>query len=94
MPGLTLLSLIFTIGWTIAGLFLYYSSELYEAIREIAINTRKDSSETGKPQPRRSEYNGLLTLASLTKVFGVIIIVLAWLNFISGQVSTSRPGFF
>jgi len=94
MPGLTLLSLIVTIGWTIVGLFLYYSSELYEAIREIAINTRKDSSETGKPQPRRHEYNGLLTLASLTKVFGVIIIVLAWLGFISGQVSTSRPGFF
>jgi len=94
MPGLTLLSLIMTIGWTIAGLFLYYSSELYEAIREIAINTRKESSDLGKPQPRRHEYNGLLTLASLTKVFGVIIIVLAWLGFISGQVSTPSYNLF
>jgi hypothetical protein len=95
MAGLAIIAgLIVPVAWTIAGLILFYSSEIYEAIREIAMNTRKDSAGAAASKPNQHSYNGLLKLATLARVFGVIILVLAGGVFLIGLSAVSGQSYF
>ena len=77
--------------YTIIGLMIFFASEIFTAIREIALNSRKKTDSDGNSQSStQGEYNGLITASVLIKIIGVIIIIMVWVVFFFA-VSISTP---
>ena len=63
------------IVYSFIGLVLYYSGEIFIAIREIALNTRDKSASN------KENYGGLELLQRLLRILGIMTIVGAWIVF-------------
>jgi hypothetical protein len=66
------------VGAIIIGMFIIAGGQLFLAIREIALNTRKMSSS-----PEGDQYNALKILAKIAVIIGVIVIVIGATAFVS-----------
>ena len=76
-----LVTFIGAVIYTIIGLMIFFSGEIFTAIREIALNSRAKIDSNSNTDSSSNEYNGLITATVLSKVIGVIIIAGSWLLF-------------
>ena len=66
--------LVIGILFTAAGMFIMFSGQVFLAIRETAINTRKEDAVS------TSNYNVLLIAAKLNYFIGGAVIVTGWVS--------------
>jgi len=77
MAGAKLIFFLMTIFYTFIGLMTFFSGEVFIALREIALNTRDKSIQNPE------KYTGLERLQLFCRILGVLIIIGAWLFFIT-----------
>jgi hypothetical protein len=66
---------LFVLYTTIAGLMTIGMGQVFEALREIALNTRETARKKGSVAASESGYVGLKTIAGIYTLVGTLIII-------------------
>jgi hypothetical protein len=85
--GAKLFLFFMAIVYSFIGLMIYYSGEIFIALREIALNTRDKTAQN------QVNYGGLELLQKFCRILGLLIFIGTWIVFIwvAGGSTSYRP---